>query len=128
MARRCFDLCGITGYDGIQGVSLGPVVRDAQASVRERVLIEDDVPVILSQLTPIPARTRTLLMGDYRYTRNAKGEEQLFDLGTDPDEMHDVSDRRDARARMLEALADAMMMADDSSRGAPSTGSIAGPR
>ena len=122
------DLCGIAGYDGIQGVSLGPVVRDAQASVRERVLIEDDVPVILSQLTSIPARTRTLLMGDYRYTRNAKGEEQLFDLGTDPDEMHDVSDRRDARARMLEALADAMMMADDSSRGAPSTGSIPGTR
>ena len=128
LGATLLDLCDIAGYDGIQGMSLAPVVRDAEASARERVLIEDDVPVILSQLTPIPARTRTLLMGDYRYTRNAKGEEQLFDLGTDPDEMHDVSDRRDARARMLEALADAMMMADDSSRGAPSTGSIAGAR
>ena len=116
------DLCGVAGYDGIQGVSLAPVVRDAGASVRERVLIEDDVPVILSQLTPIPARTRTLLCDGYRYTRNAKGEEQLFDLDADPDEMHDVRDRRDARARMLEALADAMMVADDSSRGAPATG------
>ena len=89
--------------------------------MRERVLIEDDVPVVLSRLTPIPARTRTVLTEGYRYTRNAKGEEQLFDLGADPDEMHDVRDRRDVRARMLEALADAMMVADDSSRGAPAT-------
>ena len=115
------DLCGIAGYDGIQGMSLAPVLHDAGASVRERVLIEDDVPVVLSRLTPIPARTRTVLADGYRYTRNAKGEEQLFDLGADPDEMHDVRDRRDVRARMLEALADAMMVADDSSRGAPAT-------
>ena len=115
------DLCDIVAYDGIQGASLAPVVRDAGARVRESVLIEDDVPIIMSKLTPIPARTRTLLMDDYRYTRNAKGEEQLFDLAEDPDEMHDLRARDAERSRMLQGLADAMMMADDSSRGAPTT-------
>ncbi|HEY5646649.1 MAG TPA: sulfatase-like hydrolase/transferase, partial [Pseudomonadales bacterium] len=117
------DLCGITGYDGIQGVSLKPVVQDAKASVRQSVLIEDDVPTITSRLTPLPARTRTLLMGDYRYTRNSKGEEQLFNLLDDPDEMRDLKATDPQRDRMIEALADAMMLADDSSRGAPTTGS-----
>ena len=60
-------------------------------------------------------------MDDYRYTRNAKREEQLFKLSEDPDEMHDLKDRDPAHAQLLEALADAMMMADDSSRGAPTT-------
>ena len=75
----------------------------------------------MSKLTPIPARTRTLLMDDYRYTRNAKGEEQLFDLAEDPDEIHDVRARDAQRSLMLQGLADAMMMADDSYRGAPTT-------
>jgi arylsulfatase A-like enzyme len=115
------DLCGIKAYDGIQGTSLAPVLEDQDTTARDRVLIEDDIAVITSKLTPIPARTRTLLMSDYRYTRNSKGEEQLFDLATDPDEMHDLTDHDAARRHMLEALADAMMMADDSSRGAPTT-------
>ena len=79
------------------------------------------MPIITSRLTPIPARTRTLLMGDYRYTRNAKREQQLFKLSEDPNEMHDLKDRDPAQAKLVEALADAMMMADDSSRGAPAT-------
>ncbi|MDE0348493.1 MAG: sulfatase-like hydrolase/transferase [Gammaproteobacteria bacterium] len=115
------DVWGRGGYAGIPATSRAPALSVGGAAVRERVLIEDDVPVVLSRLTPIPARTRTVLADGYRYTRNAKGEEQLFDLGADPDEMHDVRDRRDARGRMLEALADAMMLADDSSRGAPAT-------
>jgi arylsulfatase A-like enzyme len=116
------DLCGITAYDGVQGQSLSPILQDADAQVRESVLIEDDVPVITSKLTPIPARTRTLVKGDYRYTRNTKGEEQLFNLVQDPDEVHDVKSTDPTRSEMVEALADAMMLADDSSRGAPSTG------
>jgi arylsulfatase A-like enzyme len=115
------DLAGIKAYDGIQGVSLAPVLEDADVSVRESVLIEDDVPMITAKLTPIPARTRSLLMDDYRYTRNSKAEEQLFNLVEDPEEMRDRKKHDPARTRMLEALAQAMMLADDSSRGAPST-------
>jgi arylsulfatase A-like enzyme len=115
------DLCGIGAYDGIQGVSLAPVLNDAKAEVRQSVLIEDDVSSTTAKLTPIPARTRTLLMDGYRYTRNAKGEEQLFNLTQDPEEMHDRKQQDPMRTHMLEALTDAMMTADDSSRGAPST-------
>ena len=114
------DVCGIAGYDGMQGVSLAPVVANPAAAVRDRVLVEDDLPLITAKLTPMPARTRTLLMGDYRFTRNSNGEEQLFNLASDPDEMQDRAGDDPMRAQMMEALTDAMMMADDSSRGAPS--------
>ncbi|MEQ8859049.1 MAG: sulfatase-like hydrolase/transferase [Pseudomonadales bacterium] len=118
------DLCGIAAYDGVQGHSLGPVLADPSASVRDHVLIEDDIAITTAKLTPIPARTRTLLMGDYRYTRNSKGEEQLFRLSDDPDEMHDRKASDPTRTQMLQALVDAMMLADDSSRGAPTSGSM----
>jgi len=64
----------------------------------------------------------------YRYTRNAKGEEQLFDLRSDPDEMQDLSaQQHPARGQMMEVLADALMAADDAARGAPTRdGRIAG--
>ena len=116
------DLCSISAYDGIQGRSLAPLIDDPAATVRNSVLIEDDVPTITSKLTPIPARTRTLLMDGYRFTRNSKGEEQLFNLAEDPDEMQDVKRTDAARERMLAALIDSMMEADDSSRGAPAMG------
>ncbi len=112
-------LCGIDGYDGIQGMNLKPVLTDTAATVREHVLIEDDITTTTARLTPIPARTRTLLMDGYRYTRNSKGEEQLFNLQDDPDERHDCTSDDAVRNRMLAALADAMMATDDSSRGAP---------
>ena len=113
--------CGIAAYDGLQGRSLLPTIAAAEESVRDFVLIEDDVPMITAKLTPIPARTRTLIKDGYRYTRNSKGEEQLFHLKTDPDEMIDVKSSDPMRVRMLESLSEAMMMADDSSRGAPAT-------
>lgn len=115
------DLCNVPGYDGIQGSSLAPVIKDASASVRTAVLIEDDVSQTTAQLTPIPARTRTLLMDGHRYTRNSKGEEQLFNLIEDPSEVNDVKTESTIRTTMLEALTQEMMLADDSSRGAPST-------
>jgi arylsulfatase A-like enzyme len=114
------DLCDIKAYDGLQGVSLKPVIEAPATSVRDHVLIEDDVPVIVSKLTPIPARIRTVLAGDCKFTRNSKGEEQLFNLASDPDEMQNLRDDPLLRSMMLTAMNDAMMIADDSSRGAPS--------
>ena len=116
--------CGITAFDGLQGHSLMPTIASPSTSVRDFVLIEDDVPLVTAKLTPIPARTRTLVKDGYRYTRNSKGEEQLFHLDTDPDEMVDVKKTDPKRIEMLETLSEAMMMADDSSRGAPATDSM----
>jgi len=118
------DLAGIAAYDGIQGQSLSPVLVDPGASVRDSVLVEDDIAPIVSTLTPIPAKTRTVITKTHRYTRNSKGEDQLFDLRGDPDELTDLSGGlsadRSTRYQMIEQLADAMINADDAYRGAPS--------
>ena len=120
LAPTLLELCGIRGYDGIQGVSLVPSLHDAGAEPRDAVLIEDDLANIAAKLTGIPARTRTLVTRTHRYTRNSKGEEQLFDLRADPHEMHDLK-RSDpgTRGALLERLADALIAADDTARGAP---------
>jgi arylsulfatase A-like enzyme len=120
LAPTILGLCDVKGYDGIQGRNLAPVLADPETVVRDYVLIEDDIAEITAKLTPIPARTRTLITPEHRYTRNSKGEEQLFNLIDDPSEMRDI--RRieaGARIRSVELLADALMAADDSARGAP---------
>ena len=124
IAPTLLDLAGVAEYDGIQGQSLTPLLDPTEdAEVRDFVLIEDDVATITAKLTPIPAKTRTVVAEGYRYTRNSKGEEQLFDLRADPDEMHDLAKREPAaRARMMERLTDALIDADDAARGAPATG------
>ncbi len=120
LAPTVLGLCGVAGYDGIQGRDLSPVLEDPAEEVRDHVLIEDDIAEITAKLTPIPARTRTLVTREHRYTRNSKGEEQLFNLMDDPDEMRDLkqNDQR-TRSAMVERLADALMAVDDSARGAP---------
>lgn len=117
------DLCDVASYDGVQGVSLAPLLGAPQASVRDYVLIEDDIAPITAKLTPIPAKTRTLITPTHRYTRNSKGEEQLFDLAADPHEMDDIKEQQPAlRATLVEQLADALIAADDAARGAPVSG------
>jgi len=118
LAPTLLDLCDIKPYDGIQGLSLKPVVEDSMTKVRSSVLIEDDVAMITSKLTPFPARTRTLVTETHRFTRNSKGETQLFDLRDDPDEMHQIDDA-ELTADLTTEMVDMMMLADDSSRGAP---------
>ena len=99
------------------------MLADTAARVRDHVLIEDDVATITAKLTPIPAKTRTVITEQYRYTRNSKGEEQLMDLIADPDEMRDLTaEQHPDRARMMEVLADALIAADDAGRGAPTQG------
>lgn len=116
------ELCELREFDGMQGHSLVPLVEDATGSVRDSVLIEDDIAAVTARLTPIPGKTRTLITATHRYTRNSKGEEQLFDLRNDPDEMVDLKDQAPAlRSQLIEQLADALIEADDVARGAPAT-------
>ncbi len=114
------EICGIQGYDGIQGYSLNSLIQDPDASVRESVLIEDDIAPVVASLTPIPAKTRTLITDTHRYTRNSKREEQLIDLIADPDECENHAETdAGARALAIERLTDALIAADDAARGAP---------
>ena len=116
------DLCDVDSYDGIQGRALTSMLGDPDAVVRDHVLIEDDIAPVTAGLTPIPAKTRTLITETHRYTRNSKGEEQLFDLIADSNEMQDIRATDTAmRSSMIERLADALIEADDAARGAPHT-------
>jgi len=114
------ELCGLGGYDGIQGRSLVPLLDDPAATVRDHVLIEDDVAPITARLAGFPAKTRTLVTENWRYTRNSTREEQLFDLRADPDERNDLRrDRPELRAEATARMMDALIDADDAARGAP---------
>ena len=129
LAPTLLELCDIQAFDGMQGHSLVPILDDPNQQVRDWVLIEDDVADITAKLTPIPGKTRTLVTESAKYSRNSKGEEQLFDLRRDPDEMTDLK-HSDAELRfdMLETLTDALILTDDAARGAPATTGSSAPQ
>ena len=121
LPETLLDLCGIAEYQGMQGHSLVPVLDDPTATVRDRVLIEEDFPLRAVGPGP-PLKTRTLISDLGRYTRDTDGQDQLFDLSTDPDELVDLSahDRDpDRRTAMVDQLTDALIEADDLCRPEP---------
>ncbi|MEZ5378679.1 MAG: sulfatase-like hydrolase/transferase [Acidimicrobiales bacterium] len=120
LGSTLLDLAGLEGYVGIQGSSLVPILDDPAATVRDHILIEDDLPAGLAALAPIPAKSRTLVTAQHKYTRFSSGEDLLFDLGNDPLELDDLSSRETSmRGHLIEHLADALMAVDDDARGAP---------
>jgi arylsulfatase A-like enzyme len=68
------DLCGLTPRSDLEGVTLGPQLRDATAS-RAR-------PAITSH----NQGNHAIRSERWRYIRYADGSEELYDLQTDPDE------------------------------------------
>ena len=121
LAPTLLDLAGLTHYDGIQGKSATALLADPSAQIRSHVLIEDDLPAAIAAFAPIPEKTRTIIGHDgTKYTRHSSGEEQLFDLEADPDETTPIHHRDTARrAIAVDLLADALITADDTSRGTP---------
>lgn len=114
------DLAGVDAFHGIQGRSLTPILADPAAVVRRHVLIEDDLPSAQATGSFVPAKTRTVVTDRARYTRNSKGEEQLFDLVADHDELADLSDLDASLGReMRDLMMDALIEADDLAREAP---------
>jgi len=116
------ELAGIPFYEGIQGKSLHSILAGTQKTVRDCVLVEDDIATITAKLTPIPSKTRTIITSNYRYSRNSKAEEQLFDLINDPEEMTDLKSKNpETKSMMVEQMMDMLIDADDAARGAPTT-------
>lgn len=121
LPHTILGLCGVPEFQGMQGVDLTPVLDDPAATVRDRVLVEDDFPAAAVR-AGLPLKTRTVVTDDHRYTRDSNGHEMLFDLAGDPDELTNlaVGDRDpSAKTEMLGALADAMLIADDLTRTEP---------
>jgi len=93
---------------------------DPTASVRDHVLIEDDLPDAMANHRHTPTKLRTVVTDTLKYTRFGNGEEQLFDLEHDPDELTHIGTTDPARRiEMVECLAEALMAAADASRGTP---------
>lgn len=115
------DLCDVPAHDGVQGRSLAPVLDDAVASVRDHVLIEDDLRKATADRINIPSRIRTVVTeAGEKYTRYSSGETMLFDLTDDPAEINELSHTDTAAtAGVNERLLDAMIAATDDARGAP---------
>ena len=115
------DLCGLEQYHGIKGVSQAPVLDGPSTSVRDCVLVEDDID--LRHIDWFPTTIRTLVTPTHRYSRYSTGEDQLCELWTDDDERTNLSSSHpELRAQMIEQLADAMMAHSDKARGAPVAG------
>ncbi|MGD8830316.1 MAG: sulfatase-like hydrolase/transferase [Pseudomonadales bacterium] len=110
LAQTFLDFASAPTFQDMQGVSLKPVVEDASADVRDHAYVEEDFPLALHG-SPLPLKSRTLIHGDYRYSRYSSGDCELFDLANDPDELRNLADERDARqirAELAERMLDVM--------------------
>ncbi len=113
IAPTIMDRCGLEPFRGIQGSSLSPLLDGTSTSIRDHILIEDDLDPLIAQLTGNPARMRTLITADMRFTRDSLGCEQLFDLDIDPHESDDRARSHRRRGELTTALVDAMIAVDD---------------
>jgi len=116
IAPTLLQLAGAPAYYGIQGASLVPVLDDANAVVRDHVLVEED-QFGDPYRTGRGLRMRTLRTESLRLTlyEGFDGGE-LFDLRDDPDELHNLFDEPSAqplKAEAMERLARTLMGACD---------------
>lgn len=119
LSHTLLDLCELAPYQGMQGRSLVPILEDASTSVRESVMVEEDLPIAL--VVPVgPVQTRSVFTDRYRYTRDTDGNEMLFDLIDDPSEMTNIAATNGSvRNEMLGLYADEMLAATDTTRTEP---------
>lgn len=108
LAPTLLELAGAPAFRGIQGRSLVPLLEGRAGSVRDALLVEEDQPFSLKGL-PAPVRMRTVLTDRGRMTRYfGAGELELYDHGTDPDELVNLAG--DPHAAGLRAHLDAAML------------------
>jgi arylsulfatase A-like enzyme len=119
IASTILDRAKVQPYNGIQGVSLLPVLEGTSATlVRDSMVVEDDQQRAVFGL-PAGARLRTLVTERWRMTIAqdvAYGE--LYDRKNDPHEMDnlfDDADHRAVRAELMEKLAYRQMQLADRS-------------
>jgi arylsulfatase A-like enzyme len=109
LAQTILELAGVAAFDGMQGVSLAPILDDPAASVRDHVYVEEDFPP--AEIFPIfPHKVRSLIVDEGRITRYSTGETEVFDWAADPDETVNLASARRDPAR-CEALRDRLMSA-----------------
>lgn len=112
LAPTLIDLAGASGFDGLQGLTLRPVLDDPTACVRDHVYLEEDFPQAARFQFPVPHKARTLITEDARITRyTGTGEGEIFQLGEDPFEQRNRwrdPATRAHRRELMERLVDAI--------------------
>jgi arylsulfatase A-like enzyme len=109
IASTILDRVRVQPYNGIQGVSLMPVIEASRAALaRDCLVIEDDQQRAVFGL-PSGSRLRSLVTQRWRMTI-AHGDPygELYDLQNDPHEMEnlfDAASHRLVRAELMERLA-----------------------
>jgi arylsulfatase A-like enzyme len=108
IAATILDRARVQPYNGIQGLSLLPVLEDTGVIARDSMVIEDDQQRAVFGL-PSGARLRTLLTPRWRMTI-AQGDPygELYDLKNDPHEIDNLFEdaaHRSVRAELMEKLA-----------------------
>jgi len=116
LARTLLELTGVAPFEGMDGMSLTPLLDDPTMSLRHQLLVEEDEPFDLA-MTGAPLRMRTLLTPEARLTTYVGTERgELFDLTGDPDELRnsfeDPNYRR-LRGDLFERLAGELAAIDD---------------
>jgi uncharacterized sulfatase len=114
------ELCGVPAVEGIDGRSLGPILREPGATVREAAF--SSVGRAAGQIG------RSLRTARWRYTEWPDGSEELYDHDADPREFANLARRADPP----EALAEMRRLLAAREKPAPSAGAgppaAAGPR
>lgn len=112
IGRTILDLTNCPTYQGMQGHSLVPALHDTSVAVRDRVLIEEGMPLDVTRQGSAYC-LRTLVTEEARLTIYEGFEHgELFDLQNDPDELNNLFAKPEGqplRAKMMEKLVYTMM-------------------
>jgi arylsulfatase A-like enzyme len=108
IAATILDRAQVEPYNGLQGVSLKPILDGSNSIARDSMVIEDDQQRAVFGLPPA-SRLRTLVTRRWRMTI-AQGDPfgELYDLENDPHEMDNLfadSAHSGVRAELMEKLA-----------------------
>ena len=109
IAATILDRARIEPYNGIQGMSLLPLIQaSGERFARDAIVIEDEQQRAVFGL-PAGARLRTLVTRRWRMTiQHGDPYGELYDLQTDPHELDNLFDdpaHRGVRAELMEKLA-----------------------
>jgi arylsulfatase A-like enzyme len=109
IASTILDRAKVEPYNGIQGVSLLPILEGTRAIIaRDSMVVEDDQQRAVFGLPP-GSRMRTLVTQRWRMTiAHGDPHGELYDLQNDPHEMDNLFEdaaHRGVRAELMEKLA-----------------------